>query len=121
MVGVAIGGVVDSVAGTVVHSRLGWIDAPIGPAMAEALGLPVSVGSHVDAMAAAELLLARRRPIPSRSTSLYVYARETVGYALVIDDRVYTPASGPGTIAGLPVHSKLLRGSGKLESTVSDE
>ena len=46
------------------------------------------------------------------ASSLYVYARETVGYALVIDGRVRTPGTGPGTIAHLPAHSELLGGSG---------
>ena len=69
-------------------------------------------------MAGAELLLGMRAPAAS---SLYVYARETVGYALVIDGRVHTPATGPGTIANLPVRSELLGGTGRLESTVSDE
>ncbi|HEU0191683.1 MAG TPA: ROK family protein [Mycobacterium sp.] len=120
-VGVAIGGVVDSGTGHVDHPRLGWKQARVGPVLAEALGLPVSVASHVDAMAGAELLLGVRRPSARGSTSLYVYARETVGYALVIDGRVHSPASGPGTIAGLPVSAELLGGSGLLESTVSDE
>ncbi|TDH52921.1 ROK family protein [Mycobacterium eburneum] len=120
-VGVAIGGAVDGATGHVDHARLGWTAAPVGPVLAEALGLPVSVASHVDAMAGAELLLGMRRLAPSPSTSLYVYARETVGYALVIGGRVHTPASGPGTIAGLPASSELLGGSGQLESTVSDE
>jgi predicted NBD/HSP70 family sugar kinase len=85
------------------------------------LGLPVSVASHVDAMAGAELLLGvRRQPSPT-STSLYIYARETVGYALSIGGRVHSPASGPGTIAALPAQSELLGGTGQLESTVSDE
>ncbi|ETB48097.1 hypothetical protein O981_24285, partial [Mycobacterium avium 10-5560] len=88
---------------------------------ADALGLPVSVASHVDAMAGAELLLGMRRFLPSSPTSLYVYARETVGYALVIGGRVHVPTSGPGTIATLPAHSELLGGTGQLESTVSDE
>ncbi len=57
----------------------------------------------------------------SGSSSLYVYARETVGYALMIGGRVHSPATGPGTIAALPTHSELLGGSGRLESTVSDE
>ena len=57
----------------------------------------------------------------SDSTSLYVYARETVGYALSIGGRVHSPASGPGTIAALPADSALLGGTGQLESTVSDE
>jgi len=120
-VGVAIGGAVDSATGHVDHSRLGWRQAPVGPVLADALGLPVSVASHVDAMAGAELLLGMRRFAPSSPTSLYVYARETVGYALVIGGRVHCPASGPGTIAPLPVYSELLGGTGQLESTVSDE
>jgi predicted NBD/HSP70 family sugar kinase len=121
-VGVAAGGVVDSGTGHLDHPRLGWVDAPVGPVLAETLGLPVSVASHVDAMAGAELLLGvRRQPTPAPATSLYVYARETVGFALSIGGRVHSPASGPGTIAGLPVQSELLGGSGQLESTVSDE
>lgn len=117
-VGVAIGGVVDGRTGHVDHHRLGWQHAPAGPVLAEALGLPVSVAAHVDAMAGAELLLGVRPPAAS---SLFVYARETVGYALVIDGRVHTPTTGPGTITNLPVRSDLLGGSGLLESTVSDE
>ena len=117
-VGVAIGGAVDGVSGHVDHQRLGWTQAPVGPVLAETLGLPVSVAAAVDAMAGAELLLGVRRPT---SSSLYVYARETVGYALVIDGRVHTPATGPGTIANLPAQSELLGGTGLLESTVSDE
>ncbi|MBU8826656.1 ROK family protein [Mycolicibacterium goodii] len=123
-IGVAAGGVVDSVTGYLDHPRLGWADAPVGPALAEALGLPVSLASHVDAMAGAELLLSGRRAENADGqsrTSLYVYARETVGYALSIDGRVHSPASGPGTIAGLPARSELLGGTGQLESTVSDE
>lgn len=126
-VGVATGGVVDSSTGHVDHARLGWRDAPVGPVLAETLGLPVSVAAHVDAMAGAELLIGMRRFAPhpgnrrDRGSSLYVYARETVGYALVIDGRVHSPASGPGTIAGLPASSELLGGTGQLESTVSDE
>jgi predicted NBD/HSP70 family sugar kinase len=121
-VGVAAGGVVDGVTGHLDHPRLGWSHAPVGPVLAESLGLPVSVASHVDAMAGAELLLGARRPAAApSSTSLYVYARETVGFALSIDGRVHSPTSGPGTIAALPARSELLGGSGQLESTVSDE
>lgn len=118
---VTLGGAVDSATGHVDHPRLGWRQAPVGPVLADALGLPVSVASHVDAMAGAELMLGMRRFAPSSSTSLYVYARETVGYALMIGGRVHCPASGPGTIAPLPVHSEMLGGTGQLESTVSDE
>jgi predicted NBD/HSP70 family sugar kinase len=127
--GIASGGVVDSATGYLDHPRLGWADAPVGPVLAEALSLPVSLASHVDAMAGAELLLGARAATkqgrhqgrPQASTSLYVYARETVGYALSIGGQVHSPTSGPGTIAALPVQSDLLGGSGQLESTVSDE
>ncbi len=120
-VGVAAGGIVDSNAGTVTHPRLGWSAAPVGAVLANSLGLRVSLASHVDAMAAAELILGLRRFVAPRTTSLYVYARETVGYALVIDGRVHSPQSGPGSIAALPAQSTLLGQSGTLESTVSDE
>ena len=120
-VGVAVGGVVDGATGMVRHTRLGWTAAPVGPVLAETLKLPVSVAPHVDAMAGAELLLGVRGFVGRSSSSLYVYARETVGYALVIGGRVHSPTSGPGTIAALPVQSDLLGGSGRLESTVSDE
>jgi predicted NBD/HSP70 family sugar kinase len=121
-VGVAAGGVTDSATGHLDHARLGWVDAPAGPVLGETLGLPVSLASHVDAMAGAELLLGSRgvAPVPG-GTSVYVYARETVGYALSIGGRVHTPDSGPGTIAALPAQSALLGGTGRLESTVSDE
>lgn len=126
-VGVAVGGVVDSAGGVVDHPRLGWSQAPVGAVLGAGLGLPVSVASHVDAMAGAELLLTAPRRRSGRAvrgdqaSSLYVYARETVGFAQVIGGRVHTPASGPGTIAGLPVRSETLGGTGVLESTVSDE
>lgn len=126
-IGVAVGGVVDSPGGLVDHPRLGWSQAPVGPKLGTSLGLPVSVASHVDAMAGAELLLAAPNPavpphdLRGQGSSLYVYARETVGFAQVIDGRVHTPASGPGTIAALPAQSELLGGTGRLESTVSDE
>ena len=138
-----MGGVVDSAGGLVDHPRLGWVQAPVGPALGNALGMPVSVASHVDAMAGAELLFStpgRRRTgtgdrlrglhfgdrlsvlyFGDRLSVLYFYARETVGFAQVIDGRVYTPASGPGTIASLPVRPEMLGGTGTLESTVSDE
>jgi predicted NBD/HSP70 family sugar kinase len=124
-VGIAVGGVVDSAGGLVDHHRLGWVQAPVGPALGNALGMPVSVAAHVDAMAGAELLFGtpgrRITGTGDRRSGLYFYARETVGFAQVIDGRVYTPASGPGTIASLPVRSELLGGAGTLESTVSDE
>src|ERR1700752_523782 len=49
-VGVVLGGTVATATGHVDHPRLGWRQAPVGPVLADALSLPVSVASHVDAM-----------------------------------------------------------------------
>jgi predicted NBD/HSP70 family sugar kinase len=124
-VGVAVGGRVEPNSGVVDHPRLGWRQAPVGAVIGHALGLPVSVSAHVEAMAAAELLLA---PAASeehdpRAGSLYCYARETAGVALTLDGRVHTPSSGPGSIAHLPAGSDVPCECGRtgcLEATVSD-
>ena len=120
-VGVAAGGVVDSATGYLDHPRLGLV------------GRARRVRARRDARPAGVGRLSRRRdggrrtaawaapPASHPATSLYVYARETVGYALSIGGRVHSPASGPGTIAALPAQSDLLGGTGQLESTVSDE
>ncbi len=49
-VGVALGGRVHD-GGVVDHPRLGWSEAPVGRIFSETLGYPVSVASHVEAMA----------------------------------------------------------------------
>lgn len=67
--GVAVGSVVDSADGHVDHARLGWSQA-VGPVLASALGLPVSVASNVDAMAGAELLLGKQELRGVGSTSM---------------------------------------------------
>jgi predicted NBD/HSP70 family sugar kinase len=104
--GVALAGRVDPVAGVVDHPRLGWQGAPVAAVFGTVLDLPVSVSEHVEAMAAAELLLAageEQRP----GSSLYIYARETAGIAVTLHDRVHTPSNGPGSIAHLPTGSDI--------------
>ncbi|WP_435277420.1 ROK family protein [Rhodococcus yananensis] len=122
--GVALGGRVDPVAGTADHPRSGWVDAPVGAIIGGGLGLPVSVSAHVEAMAAAELLLTPdREAVAGTGTGLYVYARETVGIALTFDGKVHTPRGGPGSIAHLPTGSSAqcpCGAVGCLEATVSD-
>nr|WP_238558958.1 ROK family protein [Rhodococcus rhodnii] len=124
-VGVAIGGRVDQAHGVVDHARLGWTGAQVGPIIGAGLGLPVSVAAHVEAMAAAELLLApdRAEHDATGETEMYFYARETAGVSLAIDGRVHTPAGGPGSIAHFPTGSSVqcaCGATGCLEATVSD-
>lgn len=103
--GAAVGGhVYDD--GSVDHEQLGWERAPVGQALEDELGLPVSVSPHVQAMAAAELLLAGGDS-PS-GVDLLFYVRETVGLATTIDGRV---RNRPGNIGHLPVQAPLLTGT----------
>ena len=117
--GVAIGGRV-APGGFVDHPRLGWSGAPVGTVIAEAVGLPVSVASHVEAMAAAELVV---NPSDKRSSFLYFYAREMVGIAFSVDGAVHTPTAGPPVIGHFPTGATTLldpQHTGRLEPTASD-
>ncbi|MFC0315666.1 ROK family protein [Gordonia phosphorivorans] len=117
--GVAIGGKVDE-KGVVDHPRLGWSGVRVGELVAESLGLPVSVASHVAAMAAAELVV---NPAETSQNFLYFYAREMAGIAFSVDGTVHTPAAGPPTIGHFPTgETRLLdpEKTGRLEDAVSD-
>ncbi|MFC0316637.1 ROK family protein [Gordonia phosphorivorans] len=100
-VGAALGGAVDPETGVVDHPILGWRDQKLGPTLYAALGVPVSVSEHVQAMAAAELLLGGE--VVPHGAALFFYARETVGMAMIINDQVHQPTRGAGSIAALPV------------------
>lgn len=125
--GVALAGKVDK-DGRVSHSRLGWQSAPVGEVLASVIGLPISVASHVEAMAAAELLLNPQAellvdPGQEGGSFVYFYARETVGIAFTVGGSVYTPTAGPPEIGHFPVgRTELLdpNNTGRLEPTVSD-
>ncbi|OLT50156.1 hypothetical protein BJF87_17795 [Gordonia sp. CNJ-863] len=104
--GVALGGAVDAETGVVDHRVLGWHQLPVGETLADRLDTPVSVCEHVEAMAAAELLLAGSRD--ESGTGLFFYARETAGMAMTLEGRVHVPERGAGTIAHLPVSAPVL-------------
>lgn len=106
--GVAVGGTVVPETGVVEHPILRWRRAPLGERLAQRLGVSVSVCEHVQAMAAAELLLAY--PRNSDGTGLFFYARETVGMAVTIDGRVHVPARGAGLITQVPVQAPVIAG-----------
>lgn len=117
--GVALGGRVTK-GGLVDHPRLGWQQAPVGQVIADALGLPVSVASHVEAMAAAELIVDSD---DQRSSCLYFYAREMVGAAFSVGGAVHNPASGPPVIGHFPTGPTTLLDpdrTGRLEPAVGD-
>ncbi|MFE3023293.1 ROK family protein [Nocardia tengchongensis] len=123
--GVALAGRVDPAAGVVDHPRLGWQAAPVAAVFSSVLDLPVSVSAHVEAMAAAELLLTPRDPGEETrpGSSLFVYARETAGVAVTLHDRVHTPTNGPGSIAHLPTGSDADCTCGRrgcLEATIGE-
>lgn len=117
--GVAIGGrVYDK--GVVDHPRLGWKGVRVGELVAQTLGLPVSVASHVEAMAAAELVV---NPGEASQNFLYFYAREMAGIAFSVDGAVHTPAAGPPIIGHFPAGATRLldpRKTGRLEDAISD-
>lgn len=109
--GVASGGVVDATTGVIDHPVLGWRRVAVGAQLADQLGVPVSVCEHVQAMAAAELMLTHPREF--EGTGLFFYARETVGMALSIDGKVHMPLRGAGSIAHLPVDAPHLAPGGR--------
>ncbi|MEZ5210425.1 ROK family transcriptional regulator [Gordonia sp. (in: high G+C Gram-positive bacteria)] len=99
--GAALGGGVDAETGVVDHPILRWRSQPLGPRLHDALGVRVSVAEHVQAMAAAELLLGGE--VVPHGAALFFYARETVGMAMIFEDEVHQPTRGAGSIASLPV------------------
>lgn len=101
--GVATGGLVTG-AGAVIHPVLGWDELPLGASLATGLRVPVSVANHIEAMAAAQALHTPAEGAgPGRGeTTLFFYARETLGMATVVDGAVVRPLRGPGEIHHLP-------------------
>ncbi|CAM3966454.1 ROK family transcriptional regulator [Tsukamurella ocularis] len=119
--GVAIGGRVDDRGIVADHPRLGWKDVALGERLSGAIGLPVTVAPHVEAMAAAELHLSEE--YESQGSTLYFYGRETVGVALALHGAVHSPKSGPHTIGHLPTRNVELldpKRTGRLEDAVTD-
>lgn len=105
--------------GRIDHDLLGWTDVPVTDLFADRLGVPFSVAPHVEAMAAAELLVGHET---HRGTTLVVYGREHLGSALVIDGAVHQPRAGSPDLAHLPVGPTTYlddRGAGLLD-VVSD-
>lgn len=119
--GIAIGGRVDEQGVVLDHPRLGWRGVALGERLSGAIGLPVTVAPHVEAMAAAELHLTAEGA--AKESALYFYARETVGVALAVHGAVHSPRSGPHTIGHLPTRNATLldpERTGRLSDAVTD-
>ena len=121
-VGVAIGGAVDSATGHVDHARAG-LAAGTGGARAGRRAGPAGVGRVPRRRHGRRRAAARHAAVRAELTDQPVRLRPRDGGLCAGDRRAgaLPLASGPGTIAPLPVHSELLGGTGQLESTVSDE
>jgi predicted NBD/HSP70 family sugar kinase len=102
--GLATGGWVDSLRGTVVeHPALGWHDVPVGDALAEATGLPVTVDSNSRALLRAEQLFGAATG-PARSSAVLLFAGNVVDVAFSTGGVVHQgPRSAAGAVAHLPV------------------
>ena len=101
--------------GAVDHDLLGWRGVAVTELFSDRLGVPFSVAPHVEAMAAAELLVGHET---HHGTTLVVYGRESIGSALVIDGSVHLPRAGSADLAHLPVRDTSLlddRGLGMLD------
>jgi len=122
-IGVATGGWVDPVTGTVVeHVRLGWSGVPVRERLGALTGLPVRVDGHSRALLHAEMLLGRARHAGS---VLHVYAGNVVDAAFAFRGEPHSGSRAQaGAIAHLPVPGSREPCScgraGCLEATVSE-
>jgi predicted NBD/HSP70 family sugar kinase len=103
-VGVATGGWVDPARGVMVrHRELDWRDVPVGPLLAERLGLPVSVEGHARALARAEQLFGHERE-RARSSLVHLFVGNVVDAAIATGGSVHEgPNAAAGHVSHLPV------------------
>lgn len=100
---------------------LGLSPERVGAELHELTGLPVRAGDHIAAVAATEFLH-RRHGTPG--TTLYVYARDTFGFAVAVDKGTQTEVSQVGSLGHYPTGSDVACWCGRagcLEVTASDD
>lgn len=81
-----------------------WLDlaldrTALGGELGELLGLDIATAEHVAAIAATEFL---HRRAGTGGVTLYVYARNTVGFALAVDKGAVTEVSRVGSLTHFP-------------------
>ncbi|MFE3228555.1 ROK family protein [Nocardia sp. NPDC059228] len=98
--GVAIGGWVDSSAGSVVeHGTLPWRNVAVRQYLSEQTGLPVTLDSHSRALVHAEQLFGHAR---SAAATVLLFAGNVIDVAFAVHGRVhYGPRSAAGAITRL--------------------
>jgi predicted NBD/HSP70 family sugar kinase len=99
---------------------LGLEAAEVAHQLGELTGLRVFVGDHVAAVAAAEFF---HRRTGTTGVTLYVYARDTLGFAVATDKGQQTEVSRVGSLAHFPTGSGVACPCGRtgcLEVTASD-
>ncbi|GAB2585940.1 sugar kinase [Paractinoplanes abujensis] len=125
-VGVATGGWVDAVTGTVVeHPALGWRDVPVAATLSRATRFPVRVDSNSRALLRAEQLfgaVAGR----ARQSAVHLFAGNVVDVAFATGGVVHQgPRSAAGAVAHLNVEGCTERCScgrtGCLQAAVSEQ
>lgn len=85
--GLALSGVVDHGPGIVRHSgALGWEEVPLGAALSQRLGMPVTIDNLVTALAATHTLFGEGRGIDHL---LVVSIGHSINLALVLNGRIY--------------------------------
>ncbi len=90
-VGMGVPGIVDTQRGLVDAPVLGWEHLPLGPVMADRLGVPVLVDNDVNTLAVSERLYGRGRGVDHFLT---VTIGRGVGLGIVIAGDVYRGARG---------------------------
>lgn len=92
----------------------------LGAELHELTGLVVATADHIAAVAASEFLH-RRHGTPG--VTLYVYARDTVGFAVAVDKGGHTEVSRVGSLTHFPTRSLARCACGRtgcLEAAVGD-
>ncbi|MET1062975.1 MAG: ROK family protein [Aeromicrobium sp.] len=100
--------------------ELGLDRERLGAELQDLTGLVVATADHIAAVAASEFLH-RRHGTPG--VTLYVYARDTVGFAVAVDKGVQTEVSRPGSLTHFPTRSTVACSCGRtgcLEAAAGD-
>ena len=102
-----------------------WLDlgldrTALGEELGDLLGLDVTTAEHVAAIAATEFL---HRRAGTGGVTLYVYARNTVGFAIAVDKGAVTEVSRVGSLTHFPAGPETpcgCGGTGHLAANYSD-